>query len=147
MNHDLRLDRLFDATPQDVFDAYTDPGAQQELYADAPDWIVESECDLRVGGRWSITFGPPGSEPARETNVFQEVDRPRRLVYASTMAMPDGSSLDTRMHVTFEEENGKTRMTIVQSGFPTPDLRDGFETGWASILDGLEHAVTARTAS
>jgi uncharacterized protein YndB with AHSA1/START domain len=143
VSHELRLERLYRAPPEVVFDAFVDPVAQKELYADAPDWIVESECDLRVGGRWSISFGPPGDEPARETNVFTEVDRPRRLAYKSTMAMPDGSSLDTDMHVTFEEVNGQTRMTIVQRGFPTADIRDSFRDGWASILDGLGRLVQA----
>jgi uncharacterized protein YndB with AHSA1/START domain len=146
VSHDLRLERTYDAAPEVVFDAFTDPQAQQELYADAPDWVVQAECDLRVGGRWTITFGPPGSTPARETNVFQVVDRPRRLVYASTMAMPDGSSIDTGMEVTFEEEDGRTRLSIVQSGFPTPERRDEFAGGWASVLDGLGRVVTARAA-
>ncbi len=144
MSHDLRMERVYDATPEVVFDAFTDPEAQKELYADAPDWVVESECELRVGGRWSIAFGPPGSTPARETNLFQVVDRPRRLVYTSTMRMPDGSTVDTGMQVTFEEENGRTRMTLVQSGFRTSALRDDFEGGWASILDGLGRVVAAR---
>ncbi len=82
MRHDLKLERLFDAAPEVVFDAFTDPQAQKQLYADAPDWIVDAACDLRVGGRWTIAFGPPGSTPARETNVFQVVDRPRRLAYS-----------------------------------------------------------------
>jgi uncharacterized protein YndB with AHSA1/START domain len=147
MSHDLRLERVYGAAPEVVFDAFTDPEAQKELYADAPDWIVESECDLRVGGRWSIVFGPPGDPPARETNVFQVVDRPRRLVYASTMTMPDGSSVDTQMQVTFEAaEDGRTRMTLLQRGFPTPRLRDDFAGGWAGILDGLGRVVAARVA-
>jgi uncharacterized protein YndB with AHSA1/START domain len=78
--------------------------------------------------------------------VFEKVDRPRLLVYRSTMSMPDGSSLDTEMQVTFELEDGKTRMRIVQSGFPTAELRDGFSSGWASILEGLERVVHARVA-
>ena len=49
MSHDLRLERVYDAAPEVVFDAFTDPEAQKELYADAPDWVVEAECDLRVG--------------------------------------------------------------------------------------------------
>ena len=40
MSHDLRLERLYDAAPEVVFDAFTDPDAQKELYADAPDWVV-----------------------------------------------------------------------------------------------------------
>jgi uncharacterized protein YndB with AHSA1/START domain len=144
MSHDLRLERVYRAPPELVFDAFTDPDAQQELYADAPDWIVEADCDLRVGGRWTITFGPPGATPARETNVFQVVDRPRRLVYASTMTMPDGATIDTGMEVTFRPEDGGTRLTVIQRGFPTAPLRDEFEGGWASILDGLGRVVTAR---
>ena len=144
MSHDLRLERVYDSAPEVVFDAFTDPDAQKELYGDAPDWIVESECDLRVGGQWTIAFGPPGSEPARETNVFQVVDRPRRLVYSSTMRMPAGPSINTGMQVTFDHEDDKTRVTIVQSDFPTAERRDEFASGWASILDELRRVVTAR---
>ena len=60
MTRDLRVERVLDAAPEAVFDAFTDPDAQWEMYADAPDWVVRSECDLRVGGRWTIEFGPPG---------------------------------------------------------------------------------------
>jgi len=140
----LTLERVFDAAPEVVFDAFTDPDGQKELYADAPDWIVESECDLRVGGRWSISFGPPGREPAIETNVFEEVERPNRLVYRSTMTLPDGSNVDTQMEVLFELEGRQTRMRLVQSRFPTAELRDGFREGWGSILDELERVVHAR---
>jgi uncharacterized protein YndB with AHSA1/START domain len=147
VSDDLRLERLYDAAPETVFDAFTDPDAQKELYADAADWIVEADCDLRVGDRWTIVFGPPGDTPARETNIFQVVDRPRRLVYVSTMTMPDGSSVDAHLQVTFEAEApGRTRLTIVQRGFPTPERRDEFAGGWPSILDGLGRVVSARAA-
>jgi uncharacterized protein YndB with AHSA1/START domain len=63
--HELTIERSFAAPPEVVFEALTDPAAQHDLYADSPDWIVESECDLRAGGRWTITFGPPGREPKR----------------------------------------------------------------------------------
>jgi uncharacterized protein YndB with AHSA1/START domain len=79
VSEDLTLERLLDAAPEVVFDAFTDPDAQKVLYAGGPDWVIESECDLRVGGRWTISFGPAGSEPAQETNVFEEVDGPRFL--------------------------------------------------------------------
>jgi uncharacterized protein YndB with AHSA1/START domain len=146
VSHDLRLERVFETDPATVFDAFTDPDAQKELYADSPDWIVEADCDLRVGGRWTIAFGPPGATPARETNLFQVVERPRRLVYTSTMRMPDGSRIDTGMEVTFEQEQGGTRLTILQRGFPTPERRDEFAGGWPSILDGLGRVAAARVA-
>lgn len=88
MAYTLTIERLIDAHPRVVFDAFVDPDAQRELYADAPDWIVGSECDLQIGGTWTITFGPPGAAPARERNVFEEIDRPRRLVFARRWRCP-----------------------------------------------------------
>jgi uncharacterized protein YndB with AHSA1/START domain len=141
------VERVYAAPPEVVFDAFTDPDAQKEMYADEPDWIVRSQCDLRVGGRWTIEFGPPDGRPARETCVFEVVDRPRRLVFRSTMSRPDGSSVDTRTSLTFTETaDGQTRLTVVQSGFPAAGLRDEFTEGWGGILAGLSRAVTASTA-
>ena len=141
------MERLFDAPPEVVFDAFVDPDAQGQLYADDegdPSWVVESELDLRLGGAWTIAFGKAGEEPFRETNVFEVVDRPRRLVYASTLTESDGSSIETRMEVTFQRENRGTRMTIVHSGFPTPEKRDQFAGGWPSVLEALERVVAFR---
>jgi Activator of Hsp90 ATPase homolog 1-like protein len=78
--------------------------------------------------------------------VFQVVDRPQRLVMSSTMTMPDGSSVETELEITLEEMNGKTRMTIVQSGFPTAESRDAFESGWPGALERLEGVVRARVS-
>ena len=147
MTHDLRVERVYDAGPELVFGAFTDPEAQREIYADEPDWIVRSECDLHVGGRWTIEFGPPAGPPSRETCVFEIIERPRLLVFRSTMSMPDGSSLSTRTHVTFTETaSGQTRLTVMQTGFPAAGLRDEFTEGWGGILAGLSRVVAARTA-
>ncbi|HEX2090266.1 MAG TPA: SRPBCC domain-containing protein [Actinomycetota bacterium] len=145
MTYDLRIQRLIDAAPDVVFDAFVDPEAQKELYnnEEDPDWHVESELDLRVGGTWTIVFGNRGEEPFRLTSVFSEVDRPRRLVFKATLFQGKyGGSFDTDVTVTFEDRDGKTLMTIVETGFPTKEQRDMIEGGWPSILDALERVVT-----
>jgi uncharacterized protein YndB with AHSA1/START domain len=147
VTHDLRVEQVYAAAPEVVFDAFTDPEAQQEMYADEPGWIVRSECDLRAGGRWAIEFGPADGPRSREDCVFEVVERPRRLVFRSTMSMPDGASIDTRTQVTFTETaGGHTRLTVVQSGFPSAGLRDEFTEGWGGILAGLSRVVAARAA-
>ena len=147
MSYEVRVARVLEATPEAAFDAFTDPGAQQEMYADAPDWIVRSECDLRVGGRWTIEFGPPEARPAREVCVFDVVERPGRLAYRSTMTIPDGSVLSTQTEVTFEAAGpGQTRVTVVQAGFGPGGLADEFADGWSSILAGLARVVAAGRA-
>ena len=55
MSLDLRFERLIAAAPERVFDAFTDPAGQREFYGqDAAGWIVDSRCDLRVGGVWEV---------------------------------------------------------------------------------------------
>lgn len=123
-----------------VFDAFVEPEAQKFLYGnpEEPAWTVESELDLCVGGTWTIAFGKSGEEPYRETNVFTEVDRPRRIVFDLIMAMGaegrdrGGQDFGTNVTVTFEERDGKTLLTIVETGFERKDDRDGaVEGGWA----------------
>ena len=38
-------------SPEVVFGEFTGRQAPKEFYADAPDWIAESECHLRTGAR------------------------------------------------------------------------------------------------
>jgi uncharacterized protein YndB with AHSA1/START domain len=47
---DVEFSRLIDATPEQVFDAFTDPEGQEAFYGqDDVGWIVDSHCDLRIG--------------------------------------------------------------------------------------------------
>jgi uncharacterized protein YndB with AHSA1/START domain len=103
-------------------------------------------CDLRVGGLWSITSAPPGGAAYREANWFTQIDRPRRLAFKSTLAMPDGSALERDVEATFKgEDGGRTWMTIVQKGFPSAEVRDAFAAGFPGIFDRLERMAQARS--
>jgi uncharacterized protein YndB with AHSA1/START domain len=150
MSYELTVERVFEASAEEVFDAFTDANAQREWmgYPADPSSILETECDPRVGGEWVAAWGDSRDELYRETNVFQVFDRPRRLVMATTTTSPDGGRLDTTTEVWFREQDGKTRMTVVQSGFPTAEIRDYFQTtAWAGALEALDTYVRSRTAS
>jgi uncharacterized protein YndB with AHSA1/START domain len=137
--YDLVAEQLLDATVEDVFDAYTDADAGRTVFAGGPDWDVDVACDLRVGGVWSIRSAPPDGAAFRETNRFIVVDRPRRLAFESALTMPDGSTVRREVDVTFrDEERGRTRMTIVQKGFPTAAAREAFGAGFPGIFERLE---------
>jgi uncharacterized protein YndB with AHSA1/START domain len=72
------------------------------------------------------------------------VDRPGRLVFASSMRMPRGELVETLVEVTFAPEGDRTRLTVVQTGFPTAAHRDEIEQGWPSILDQLDRLAGRR---
>jgi uncharacterized protein YndB with AHSA1/START domain len=139
---DLRFERLIAAAPERVFDAFTDPVGQREFYGqDAAGWIVDSRCDLRVGGVWSVSFGPSPDELYHHRHVFEVIDRPRRILMASTETRLDGSSFETTLEFTFEPRGDSTLMTMVQAGFPSEGLRDEHTVGLPNAFDRLERTL------
>jgi uncharacterized protein YndB with AHSA1/START domain len=139
---DLRFERQIGAPPERVFDAFTDPAGQREFYGtDAPGWVVDSRCDLRVGGVWSVSFGPSPDELYRHEHVFEAIERPRRILLTTTETRPDGSSFDTRMEFTFAPHDGGTLMTLVHAGFPDEVLRDEHTRGLPNAFDRFERML------
>ena len=138
--HDLRMTRLIPATPDEVFDAYTDAEKQKvwfSLLSDEPG-IVEIDVDLRVGGIQHAKWGPSPDQLFWEDQTFLEIDRPHRLVTSSTGGTPDGDTMTTTIEITFEEAAGGTLMTVLQSGFPTEEMRDFFTTyAWVGAFDRI----------
>jgi uncharacterized protein YndB with AHSA1/START domain len=145
MSHDLRFSRVIDAAPEEVFDAFTQPGGQEAFYGtDDPGWIVESECDFRVGGVWTVTFGPSPRELYRHTHVFRMIERPRRLLVDTTETRLDGSSFQFEVEFSFEERDGQTLMTMTQRGFPNAELRDEHGLGLPNAFARLARVVGAQ---
>ncbi len=145
---ELRMSRHLPASPEEVFDAYTVAEKQKVWFSilDEEPGIVEIEVDLRVGGEQTAVWGANRDELFRETQVFREIDRPHRLVTTSTGSSPDGATtMETDIVVTFEEDGDGTLMTVVQSGFPTVELRDFFSTyAWVGAFDRMEAYLSRR---
>lgn len=137
----LRIERVLPATPDEVFEAYTDAEAQKIWFSilDEKPGIVEIEVDLRVGGTQTAVWGPDPDNVIREVQTFLEIDRPHRLVTESTGSSPDGMTMTTRIELTFDEHPDGTLMTVVQTGFPAPEIRDFFVGEvWGGALDRVE---------
>ena len=139
---ELRVSRLLPASPDEVFDAYTDAEKQKVWFSilDEHPGIVEIEVDLRVGGTQTTVWGPDADTLFRETQTFLEIDRPHRLVTESTGSSPDGMSMTTHITITFEAEGDGTRLTVLQTGFPGPEVRDFF-------VDEVWNGALARIAA
>jgi uncharacterized protein YndB with AHSA1/START domain len=145
VTHELRVERVIDAEPEAVFDAFTAPGGQVAFYqGPVPGWIVRSTCDLRVGGVWSVEFGPASDQLYRHRHVFEVIDRPRRLVLTTTETRLDGSSFDTEIELVFEPRGGKTLVRMLHRGFPTAELRDEHRGGVPEALAAVERVVRQR---
>ena len=141
MSQDVRVARVINARPEVVFDAFTGQDGQEAFYGE-PGWSVQSECDLRVGGLWSVTFvGPSRDERFRHDHVFRVIDRPSRLVLDTTESRPDGSIVEYETEFTFQERDSQTLMTMIQRGLPTAELRDEHRAGVPDAFARLEQAI------
>ena len=148
MTYELRIERQFDAPPEAVFDLFSDRTAQGVLHgAEQQGWNVEViQTDVRVGGTSIVRMGPEGREPDTETRVYSVVDRPHRLEFRYSMEGPEesGRTLFTEITITFEDRDGGTLFTMVETGFEIEEDRDGFREGWTEYLETLGKVLKAR---
>lgn len=138
----IRMSRDFDATPDQLFRAHTDP----ELYARwvGPEGLETriEQWDARTGGSWRYVAVSDGAEYGFH-GCFHEV-RPDRIVQTFTYeGEPDGVALET---IWFEDlGGGRTRLraqSLVDS-FEGRDawLRSGMETGVNEGYAKLERLI------
>lgn len=147
---ELTVQRELPGTPEEVFDAYTDPGKQRVwLSALGPvEGAVQTSVDLRVGGRWEARFHPNPQTLVHDVQTFREVDRPHRLVTDLVSEASIGGeampTLETPIVMTFAETGTGTLVTVEQAGFATTELRDFFEwIAWPAGLDRIARFLTS----
>jgi uncharacterized protein YndB with AHSA1/START domain len=147
MAYEMSMERLFDAPPEVVFDAYVDQEVQQEMWAGMMPGtrVRESSIDLRVGGTWTVEYAPVDGKSDVLTNVLTVVERPTRLVsHQSYFAAAWGVTKETDTTLTFEDQDGKTLLKILMTGFDTEQEQGGASAGWAPMLDGFQKILESR---
>ena len=141
MSHELTVRRVIKATPERVFEAWTTPALLRAWYGVDDSWTTPvAEVDLRVGGRYRITLVKPGGDSFDEAGEYVQIDPPHRLVYTC-----DSTGWDGRQTVTVEflPHADGTEVVVVESGYPTAELRDEHAGGWALFVDRLAGFVEA----
>jgi uncharacterized protein YndB with AHSA1/START domain len=138
----LRLTRRFDASPERLFDAWTD----QEQFAEwfGPKGVTTVYCDIdpRTGGAWRL-LGRNTERTFAVSGRYLEVRRPERLVF--TFGWHDkgdhAEPRDPETTVTLDFKpiaGGKTEMTMVQTRFPDPTATANHNRGWDMSFDKLD---------
>ena len=151
-NRELTLVRVFNAPRELVFKAWTDEKLLARWWGPKGFTTPVSELDARPGGRINVVMEDSqgliqkGSRYPIE-GVFEEMVEPERLVYTSSAIMNGKPIIENRATVTFEEENGKTTLTLhVVVTHATAEAEAplaGMEAGWSQSLDKLLELVEA----
>jgi uncharacterized protein YndB with AHSA1/START domain len=143
---ELRMERRFDAAPEAVFDAWTNPEVLRRWWAAAPGWETPSaEVDLRPGGRYRLAMRDPSADATHTVGgEYIEVRRPDRLTYTwAWEPEPGGPDMGppSRVTVDFVADGGGTRVEITHTGLAGDESRAQHEHGWNAVLDNLAKRV------
>jgi uncharacterized protein YndB with AHSA1/START domain len=145
-NRELTLTRVFAAPRELVFKAWTDEKLLAQWWG--PDGFTApiAEIDARPGGKINVVMEDTAGLIAKGgrypmTGQFDEVATPERLVFTASAIMNGQPILETKITVTFAEQDDKTTMTVhVVVTRATPEAEGslaGMEAGWNQQLDKL----------
>lgn len=132
------ITRTFDAPRQNVFAAWTE-SAQLARWFGPKDFAATSvEADVRPGGRWRICIRSPDGTDYWMHGVYREIVAPERLVFTHVWEDGHGASgHETLITITFDEIDGKTRMTFHKAVLVSLHERNAQHAGWSECLDRL----------
>jgi uncharacterized protein YndB with AHSA1/START domain len=140
--------RMFDGPARIIFDAWTHPELLKRWWAPRSLGVSLFECesDLRVGGTYRYAFGRDPKNPEVFSGRYIEVQPHTRLMLTQLYERMREAG-EAVVTVTFEESNGRTRLTLHRL-FPTKEALDGavgagMERGMRDTFDQLETLIAS----
>ena len=144
-NCSLQITRNYSASPEAVFQAWTDPEALRQWFAPSETFTTPlAEVNFRVGGSYRIQIKDPSGAIHTVGGVYQEIQRPRRLVFtwAWEEAGDCGGGTDdpiteTLVTVEFHQVETGTELILTHEQLPTEEAREKHQEGWSGCLAKL----------
>lgn len=132
----LTLTRVYGASPEEVWRAWTDPEALKHWFGPDQGKVSSAETDVRVGGRYHVVFRTLDGEQHDVSGVYREVQRHRKLVFTwAWKSTPERESLVT---LTFRPSGDGAELIMRHEQFSDVAARDRHEYGWSGSLAKLE---------
>jgi glutathione S-transferase len=146
---DLTITRTIRATRQRVFDAFVNPELLKQWFAPRGFAVLDAIVDPRVGGRYRMTMKQRSGEPVMVSGEYREVKAPERLTFTwKWESAPMAALPETLVTVSLVERRGEhgveTEITLLHTGFPAPEARDGHTLGWSSSVNRLADSLDER---
>jgi uncharacterized protein YndB with AHSA1/START domain len=141
----LLITRVFDAPLELVWKAWTDPIEMVKWHGPRGFTSTIEYADFRPGGKYRIHMRGPENDDHWMQGTHREIVPMERLVMAGGWADAQGNpvSPETILTVMFEEQNGKTRLTLHHAVFESAGARDSHNFGWNSTLECLGEYLAA----
>ncbi len=140
----LTIKRNLKASPAKIFAAWTDPTKLQQWFLpDADSEVLNTDFDVRKGGRYSITIRRGDGEHHHVSGIFREV-----VAQREARASPGPAAATVRtgpeslVTVLIKPDGSGSLLTLIHEQLADEATRDRFNQGWTGVLDSLEHYLS-----
>jgi uncharacterized protein YndB with AHSA1/START domain len=138
----LTMKHTFNASPQRVYQAWTDPKIMREFMCPSEITCAEAEADVRVGGRYRVVMVQPDGERFIASGTYREVVPNERIVCTWSWDEDDPTlERETILTLEFAPHGEQTELTLTHENFRDAQQRDNHADGWGAILTKLERAL------
>ncbi len=151
---ELVITRIFDAPRELVWKAWTDPERVKRWWGPKGFTAPVCKIDLRVGGKYLYCMRSPEGKDYWSTGVYREIVPLERIVSTDSFADEKGNvvpvsyygmsgewPLELLVTVTFEEHEGKTKLTLRHVGIPAGENSKLAQQGWNESFDKLAESL------
>jgi uncharacterized protein YndB with AHSA1/START domain len=155
---DLTVSRLFNAPVENVWRAWTEPLIFKQWWGPKDFTCPVAEIDFQVGGKYlnSMRGSAGPNMPIKDfwsVGEYKEIIPMKKIVLTDSFSDEDGKvvpatyygmskdfPLETVVTITFEEKQGKTRVTVHHPDVPASDVENA-KMGWEQSFDKLNEIV------
>ncbi|MBS1515058.1 MAG: SRPBCC domain-containing protein [Bacteroidetes bacterium] len=146
---EVNIVRMFDAPRELVFKAWTSAEYLKNWYAPGSCEVTIYKLEFEPGGIFQHEIRNAAGEGCTCKAVYKEIVENEKIVYTLGFCDENGNSIsastiqrdwpdETTVTVTFEEIDGKTKLTLHQTVSEEWAKKTGAYPSWLEMLDRLE---------
>ncbi len=142
------IERVYDATPKRVFNAWADPAIKARWFVGPTDWqLVDRRIDFRVGGQEHLS-GKRTAFTSIFDGVYHDIVPDQRIIYSYDMHLDHRHISVSLATVEFKAEGAGTLLVFTEQAAFLDGYDDagGRERGTAVLLDQLEAELKRQIA-
>ena len=152
---DLVVTRLFEAPPERVWKAWTDPEQVMRWWGPTGFTAPVARIDFREGGTSLVCMRSPEGQDLYTTWTYRKIAPLQQFEFIQNLSDKDGKRVDPAAHglpadfpqdvrstVTFRAVGGsRTEMTVTEYGYTSDTIHDLSKAGLEQCLDKMADSL------